>query len=134
MNEDGNEHEPGGGRLGGNDQPNAPAPRYEPTTMKIPPIPAVDPGLAATVAKIPFVSGAASDDKASRPKFVRNSDGPQPSTPERKRLRYLTCKGSFTDTPDPRSHHRGSTAPNRHRPAGRLNRNRVPQAHSTLPL
>ena len=35
-----------------------------------------------------------------------------------------TCKGSFTDTPDPRSHHRGSADPNRHRPAGRLNRKR----------
>ena len=59
MNEDGNEHEPGGGRLGGIDQPNAPPPRYEPTTMKITPIPAADPGLAATAAAIPFVSGAA---------------------------------------------------------------------------
>ena len=88
MSDNGNEHEPGGGRLGGNNQPNAPAPRYEPTTMKIPPIPAVGPGLAALAAAIPFVSGAASDDKASRPKFVSNSDGSQPSTPERKRLRY----------------------------------------------
>ena len=67
MNEDGNEHEPGGGRLGGNDQPNAPAPRYEPTTMKIPPIPAGGPGLAAPTAAIPFVSGTASADKPRSP-------------------------------------------------------------------
>ena len=33
MNEDDNEHEPGGGCLGGNDQLNAPASRYEPISQ-----------------------------------------------------------------------------------------------------
>ena len=51
MNEDhGSEQNRGGGCSGGYDQPDDPAARHEPTTLKSPPIPAVGPGYAGPVA------------------------------------------------------------------------------------
>ena len=91
MNEDhGSERNRDGGCLGGNDQPDEPAARHAPTSLKSPPNPTAGPGYAGPAAS-PFVgealdalpaSGSTQPSHAAAPARVPSAQNNLDETPE----------------------------------------------------
>ena len=84
----GNEHDRGGGCLGGENQPDEPAPQRALNVPNIPPIPSAGPAAAGPATKL----STSFDDESQLSPVIPAPDPTtsSPSTPARKRLEYPT--------------------------------------------